>query len=240
MKYNWDKERVQEAIKISDSFNETLRNLHIPTFGNNAQTLKRKIKEYDIDISHFSQKKHYQSGITNLHYISAQEYIDTHNFITSSKLKDKLFKEHLKENKCERCGISEWQGYPIVCQLHHIDGNNQNNNLDNLQILCPNCHSLTENYCGKVNQKKHYYCQDCGVEITRSAKYCTKCKDKHNRKVERPSKEELINLFKEIRTFSGIGKKFNVSDNTIKKWFKYYNLPYKVRDLKCFLKENLL
>lgn len=67
----------------------------------------------------------------------------------SFKLKIKLFKEGLKENKCECCGISEWNGKPLNCELHHIDGNNSNNNLDNLIILCPNCHSQTENFRSK-------------------------------------------------------------------------------------------
>lgn len=61
--------------------------------------------------------------------------------IKSSNLKILLIKEGLKENKCEICGISEWNKLPLVCQLHHIDGDSTNNSLENLQILCPNCHS---------------------------------------------------------------------------------------------------
>ena len=62
------------------------------------------------------------------------------------KLKNLLFYLGIKENKCEICGISEWLGKPIKCELHHIDGNKNNHLLENLQILCPNCHSQTDNY----------------------------------------------------------------------------------------------
>lgn len=59
-------------------------------------------------------------------------------------------------------------------------------------MLCPNCHSQTENYCGSAIKKHLYYCSDCGKEITRGAVYCNECRAKHNRKVDRPDKETLI------------------------------------------------
>ena len=52
----------------------------------------------------------------------------------------------MKENKCEVCGITEWQGAPIICELHHINGDTTDNRIENLQILCPNCHSQTDNF----------------------------------------------------------------------------------------------
>lgn len=64
----------------------------------------------------------------------------------SYKLKHKLYKEGLKTNKCEICGISEWNGKELACELDHIDGNKTNHKLENLRILCPNCHSQTETF----------------------------------------------------------------------------------------------
>lgn len=81
--------------------------------------------------------------------VSIQEILENKVPCQSFKLKFKLFNEGIKTNKCERCGISEWNGKPLNCELHHIDGNNANNNLDNLIILCPNCHSQTENFRSK-------------------------------------------------------------------------------------------
>lgn len=235
MKYDWSKENIEKAVKVSDSYSETLRKMEIPLQGNNSKTLKDKIKEYNIDISHFTFEKQYKEGLSNFKYIPASEYIGTNKFIQSSKLKDKLIKEGIKENKCESCGITEWMGKVITLQLHHINGNHSDNRLENLQILCPNCHSLTENYCGNSIEKQHFYCKDCGEEITRGATYCIKCLAKHHRKVERPSKDELLQLYKELKSLSAIGRKYGVSDKTISKWFISYELPGKASELKQLL-----
>lgn len=69
------------------------------------------------------------------------------------KLKQKLIKLGIKENKCEICGCTSWQGKPLNMQLHHIDGNSKNHSLSNLQMLCPNCHSQTENFTAKNKRK---------------------------------------------------------------------------------------
>lgn len=55
----------------------------------------------------------------------------------------------LKDKVCEMCGIRDWNGRELVFELHHIDGNRNNNSLDNLMILCPNCHSQTDNFRNK-------------------------------------------------------------------------------------------
>ncbi len=68
------------------------------------------------------------------------------------KLKKRLIREGIKENTCEICGISEWNELPISMQLDHIDGNSHNHKLGNLRMICPNCHSQTETYCGKNKQ----------------------------------------------------------------------------------------
>lgn len=63
-----------------------------------------------------------------------------------TKLKDRLVKEGIKEYKCECCGLTEWNNKPITLQLHHLNGIHNDNRLFNLKLLCPNCHSQTENF----------------------------------------------------------------------------------------------
>lgn len=64
-------------------------------------------------------------------------------------LKARLIKEGLKQNQCEICGITEWQGKPLNMELHHINGDGDDNRLENLQLLCGNCHSQTDNWGGR-------------------------------------------------------------------------------------------
>lgn len=77
----------------------------------------------------------------------------------SHKLKIRLIEENIFERKCYCCNLSEWLGQPIPLELHHIDGNHLNNNKNNLILLCPNCHALTDNYRSK-NLVKKKMCRD--------------------------------------------------------------------------------
>ena len=72
----------------------------------------------------------------------------------TGKLKQRLFNEGLKEKRCERCNLSRWLEKEIPLELNHIDGNRHNHSLDNLEILCPNCHAMTDTYRGKNAKKK--------------------------------------------------------------------------------------
>jgi 5-methylcytosine-specific restriction endonuclease McrA len=82
-------------------------------------------------------------------YIPMEQWLNSGAVVTSSKLKKKLFREGIKEKECESCGNAAWMGAEIPLELHHVDGNPNNNSLENLLILCPNCHAQTENYKSK-------------------------------------------------------------------------------------------
>jgi len=140
--------------------------------------------------------------------------------INSHRLKLKLISEGIKEKKCESCGLSKWNGKEIPLELHHVDGNRFNNELNNLQIICPNCHAQTDNFCSKKYKKK-YFCE-CGNLVTKHSKKCKSCSKLNlNRKVERPDYETLVKEIKEMG-YCGTGRKYGVSDNAIRKWVKIY------------------
>jgi hypothetical protein len=71
-----------------------------------------------------------------------------------SHLKQRLLAAGVKENRRELCGIAEWLGKPLSMHLHHKDGDGTNNELDNLEILCPNCHSQTDTYGGRNGRRR--------------------------------------------------------------------------------------
>lgn len=75
------------------------------------------------------------------------KYLSNKQCITTAALRRQLIRHEIKDAKCEVCGLSEWMGMPIPLELHHKDHNRYNNSLDNLQILCPTCHSQISNGC---------------------------------------------------------------------------------------------
>lgn len=111
------------------------------------ETLNSYLKKMGIEYAGQQNKKGQHKG-TNV-YKPASYYIDNNIPIHSYKLKEKILRDGIKENKCEICGCSIWQGVSLPLELHHKDGNHFNNQLDNLQILCPNCHSIQEGNSGK-------------------------------------------------------------------------------------------
>ena len=119
--------------------------------GCKQDTLNSYLKKMGIEYSGQQAKKGQQKGQNS--YKPASYYIETGKAITSYKLKEKLIRDGLKEDKCELCGLSIWQNQKLPLELHHKDGDHYNNNLDNLIILCPNCHSIQPGNSG-ANKKK--------------------------------------------------------------------------------------
>ena len=79
--------------------------------------------------------------------------VENSTYSNMTKFKERLIKANLIEYKCSSCGITKWNGKPLTLQLHHINGNNRDNRLENLTFLCPNCHSQTDNFSGKNARK---------------------------------------------------------------------------------------
>lgn len=150
-KRTWTDEQFIEAVKTSTSYAQVIQKLGLRPAGSNYDTVKRKIKELNLDISHMTGQG-WNVGLKFIpkHAKPLSEILVAHStFISTSKLKLRLFKEGLKERRCEHCGLCMWQGREIPLELHHINGVKDDLRLENLQILCPNCHAMTDNYRGK-------------------------------------------------------------------------------------------
>lgn len=209
MKANYSKENLESVIRESFSLAEVLRKIGLRDAGSNFVTLKKYIDKYGLNTSHFTGER-WNKGKTEFtdKRVKAKDIEDVFNNkipIKTYNLKEKLFTLGYKEKKCEKCGCgTEWEGLPLTLELHHIDGNHYNNNLNNLQILCPNCHSQTETYRSrnKSNLKPAYekvdehklekkICPVCGKEFhphKKSTKYC--CREHYLKDIKRISKEK--------------------------------------------------
>ena len=154
--YDWSRERVEKAVRESNCYFNCLENLGIPKRGCNYRTLKNKIKLYGLNIDHFSSKYRTVNGKHSQRL--AKNKSDEEIFCDSPKMKNSTIKREyirrvLVTPRCEGCEITDWNGKPLEFQLHHIDGNSKNNKLENLKLLCPNCHSQTDNYANKKRKK---------------------------------------------------------------------------------------
>lgn len=161
----YTKEWLEELCKDSFSYAEVLRKAgRNPNGGGTTATLKKKIEEFGIDISHFTGQGwcgHSNNKVPSREQYSVEEIFIKNSPVTQRVMRGYVERHNLLEYKCANCGCDgHWQGGEISLEIHHIDGDNSNNELENLCYLCPNCHALTETYRGK-NKALKSMCRDC-------------------------------------------------------------------------------
>ena len=144
----FSKEQLQQICRESESYREVAVKIgYNPDGGRGTKAVKEMIALYNFDISHFKGQGHTKN--IGKRKTPTEAYLKNEVKITSHKLRLRLLEEGYFENKCCCCGLTEWLGQPIPLELHHKDGNKNNNNLSNLELRCPNCHYFTETYKSK-------------------------------------------------------------------------------------------
>lgn len=142
---NFSKEEIENFIKESRSYRDLALKLGYSNESGSAITIiKSMIQELNLDVSYFTGQGWNKNNF------------DYSRFQYGKKIRGATMIQALtalRGWKCENCGLTEWQGQKAPLEVHHIDGDELNSVLENLQVLCPNCHALTNNYKGK-NQKK--------------------------------------------------------------------------------------
>ncbi len=142
-------EQLAEAVKSCYSMRAVLRMVGLVPAGGNYEAVKKRIRELRLDTSHFTGQGHLR-GRTHQYGTRPLAQVLVHRKLENTwRLRVRLLKEGLRERCCEKCGLTEWFGEPIPLELHHKDGDRTNNRLQNIELLCPNCHAFTDNYRGK-------------------------------------------------------------------------------------------
>lgn len=291
------KEEVEQIFAESKSQDSVARKIgYNPCSGGTHATLKRYVEENNIDISHFTGQGQNKGNVDLTRFRKGNHV---------KNLRDSLLL--LRPHMCECCKNTEWMSRPIPLEVHHIDGDHLNNELDNLQLLCPNCHAQTDNQCGRnvgrykavsdeefiealrcstsigealkkvgINyiaksqyekarelmlenniefpkrktlqkekkerrKRKIKYCSKCGKVLSSRTKgdLCSECLkfNSYNTRTDLPNKEQLE---KDIYTmpFEGVGRKYKVTGNTVRKWCKYYGLPCRKSDINQTLNDT--
>jgi hypothetical protein len=214
----YDIDEIENVVKDSISYAEVFRKLNKSKSGDSYKSLKNFINRNDIDTSHFNPWQNNRVKNTGK---PIDFWLQKGSSMGSTNLKEKLYKEGLKERKCELCGQDEnWNGKKMSLILDHINGVNNDNRIENLRIVCPNCNATLDTHGGKniKVKKKKYYCS-CGNEKSKVADKCRKCDSIKQRRTNRPDKETLLKEIEELG-YIGTGRKYGVSDNAIRKWIK--------------------
>lgn len=231
-KYN--KEDLEKIISQSYCLHDIIKILGIGHGTNSYKHLRELIKKFDINTSHFLSQSDLRkrNGGKNKFLTDYDNNLDSY-FISSSNrhnrtTKNILFRNNLKENKCEYCEQGPiWKNKPLTLILDHINGINTDNRLENLRILCPNCNAQLPTHCSK-NRGTYKQKEE-------SIKTSVKIKDikingrtekeiayyKSMQKIERPSYEQLKEEIKQS-SYVQVGKKYGVSDVAIRKWIRFY------------------
>ena len=180
-------QELKQAIENSVSYHEALGKLGINAQGGGAYTtIKKRVKELNIDISHFVGRGwniKNKAGIGNKEKPLSEILIENSDYNRTS-LKKRLIKEGYLENKCSICGNeAEWNNKPLVMRLDHINGINNDNRLENLRLNCPNCDSQLPTHAGKNKKSITKTCINCNRNLGKGNKsgYCQYCFPKFNK-----------------------------------------------------------
>jgi predicted nucleic acid-binding Zn ribbon protein len=233
------REEANDAIAQSKSWTEALRKLNYCPSGGNPATLKKYADLWEISTDHFDP---YAGVMDRLRKPkrSLEEILVRNSTYSRSNLKMRLYDEGLKQPRCEFCGQGEvWRGRHMSMILDHRNGVRDDNRLENLQIVCPNCAATLETHCGRAiaGPPPLRHCERCGEMFRakhRTQRYCSRAcgtrwsrsqlRGKPNpslRRVDRPPYEQLLEELA-ATSYVAVGRKYDVSDNAVRKWVRFY------------------
>ena len=236
----YSESEARQAIATSKSYSEALRKLGMRAAGGNHATLRKYAERvWQIPTDHFDPRASQKIQLATRETRPLAEYLTRNSTYSRASLKRRLFAEGLKQRRCELCGGGErWRGRPMGLILDHVNGIANDNRLENLRIVCPNCAATLETHCGRNKPRVCRWCETTFRPRHKDQAYCSHpCWTKSEaarvdrpdrRKVARPAYEQLVADLREM-SWLAVGRKYGVSDNAVRKWVRRYEAELAAR-----------
>jgi hypothetical protein len=227
---------ARQAIAASFSWSEALRRLGMCHSGGAHEVLKKYARLWGIPSDHFDPYAAVRGSGRRTRRPLEEILVEGSTF-ARNHLKERLYETGLKHPICELCGQGElWRGRRMGLILDHVNGVSNDNRLENLRIVCPNCAATLDTHCARGRKviRAEQTCLRCGGAFRpryRRQRYCSReCGTRWDRKgvprpgarrVERPPYPQLVREVQALG-FSGTGRRYGVSDNAVRKWLTSY------------------
>jgi hypothetical protein len=140
-----------DAVARSNTYRQVLRNLGINMSGSSSSAVRNRAEKLGLDTSHMIGH-HWRKGLklpTSNKAMPLVDILAENSHYNLSRLRERMIAAGLKERKCEICNNTIWMNKLIPLQVHHVNGDRTDNRIENITVVCPNCHAQTDTYCGR-------------------------------------------------------------------------------------------
>lgn len=228
------KAELERIVAESTSIAQVLDTLGYSKCSTAYTAFHKTCEVLGIKYSHFSLGLSANRGKSSTTKLTLNDLLGRLTVGGKGAPKRQLIEHGLLVAKCygDGCTITDmWLGKSITLQVDHINGINSDNRIENLRLLCPNCHSQTSTFSGRNSKKPQTLCADCKSPVTRNSTRCSPCSGKRVNSKRRKvivSKDRLATLLTN-HTYTDIGTMFGVSDTAIRKLAKKYDIGKSVK-----------